>query len=106
MYNQANRILVQNYKSSWESNSNIEIKRQAEREDGQLLILPSNEEEVGALSDPTQGVPIGNQRQKPLQVNSSDEENPNATDISDVDGAKVLQVVEKSQDPSKILHQQ
>ncbi|MBP5318824.1 MAG: hypothetical protein J6Y77_05430 [Paludibacteraceae bacterium] len=30
------------------------LKRQAEREDGQLLILPSeNPEEVGALSDPT-----------------------------------------------------
>jgi hypothetical protein len=29
------------------------IKRQAEREDGQLLILPSFKEEVGALSDPT-----------------------------------------------------
>ncbi|MCD8317970.1 MAG: hypothetical protein LUC45_03570, partial [Paraprevotella sp.] len=33
------------------------IKRQAEREDGQLLILPSeNTEEVGALSDPTHGM--------------------------------------------------
>ena len=33
------------------------IKRQAEREDGQLLILPSeNSEEVGALSDPTLGL--------------------------------------------------
>lgn len=29
------------------------IKKQADREDGQLLILPSNKEEVGALSDPT-----------------------------------------------------
>ena len=29
------------------------LKRQAEREDGQLLILPSDTEEVGALSDPT-----------------------------------------------------
>lgn len=30
------------------------IKRQAEREDGKLLILPSeNSEEVGALSNPT-----------------------------------------------------
>ena len=29
------------------------IKRQAVREDGQLLILPSTKEEVGALSDPT-----------------------------------------------------
>ena len=27
--------------------------KQADREDGQLLILPSNKEEVGALSDPT-----------------------------------------------------
>jgi hypothetical protein len=34
------------------------IKRQAEREDGQLLILPSDSsEEVGALSDPTQDLP-------------------------------------------------
>ena len=34
------------------------IRRQAEREDGQLLILPSesDSEEVGALSDPTQGL--------------------------------------------------
>lgn len=32
------------------------IKRQAEREDGQLLILPSLTEEVGALSDPTHGL--------------------------------------------------
>lgn len=29
------------------------IKKQADREDGQLLILPSDKEEVGALSDPT-----------------------------------------------------
>lgn len=29
------------------------IKKQADREDGQLLILPSNKEEVGALSGPT-----------------------------------------------------
>jgi len=34
------------------------IRRQAKREDGQLLILPSDSdsEEVGALSDPTQGL--------------------------------------------------
>ena len=34
------------------------IRRQAEREDGKLLILPSesDSEEVGALSDPTQGL--------------------------------------------------
>ncbi|MGN0875366.1 MAG: hypothetical protein ACI4OZ_09290, partial [Akkermansia sp.] len=32
------------------------IKRQAEREGGQLLILPSNEEEAGALSSRTQGL--------------------------------------------------
>lgn len=33
------------------------MKRQAEREDGQLLILPSNNsKEVGALSDPTSGL--------------------------------------------------
>ena len=29
------------------------IRRQAEREDGQLLILPSETEEAGALSSPT-----------------------------------------------------
>ena len=33
------------------------LRRQAEREDGQLLILPSVKEEVGALSDPTHGMP-------------------------------------------------
>ena len=32
------------------------LKRQADREDGQLLILPSTSEEVGALSDPTNGL--------------------------------------------------
>ena len=32
------------------------IKRQAEREDGQLLILPSAKEEAGALSSPTSGL--------------------------------------------------
>jgi hypothetical protein len=32
------------------------LKRQADREDGQLLILPSIMEEVGALSDPTSGL--------------------------------------------------
>lgn len=32
------------------------IKRQAEREDGQLLILPSVKEEAGALSSPTSGL--------------------------------------------------
>ena len=32
------------------------IKRQAEREDGQLLILPSVTEEAGALSSPTSGL--------------------------------------------------
>ncbi|EFL46458.1 hypothetical protein HMPREF9296_1366 [Prevotella disiens FB035-09AN] len=39
-------------------NRNLEkIKRQASREDGQLLILPSeSSEEVGALSNPTQGL--------------------------------------------------
>ena len=36
------------------------LKRQAEREDGQLLILPSEfSEEVGALSDPTLSMPSG-----------------------------------------------
>lgn len=37
------------------------LKRQAEREDGQLLILPSeNSEEVGALADPTPNLPSDN----------------------------------------------
>lgn len=37
------------------------IKNQAEREDGQLLILPSDSsEEVGALSDPTPDIDSGN----------------------------------------------
>ena len=35
------------------------IKRQAAREDGQLLILPSYTEEVGGLSDPTNGLSDG-----------------------------------------------
>lgn len=40
-----------------DNNGLEKIKRQAEREDGQLLILPSGyPEEVGALSDPTQGL--------------------------------------------------
>lgn len=36
-----------------------EIKRQAQREDGQLLILPSNMEEAGALSSPTPSLSEG-----------------------------------------------
>ena len=35
------------------------IKRQAEREGGQLLILPSESEEAGALSSPTNGLSFG-----------------------------------------------
>ena len=35
------------------------IRRQAEREDGQLLILPSESEEAGALSSPTNGLSSG-----------------------------------------------
>lgn len=38
------------------------IKKQAEREDGQLLILPSEKsEEAGALSSPTPGLPSGSE---------------------------------------------
>jgi len=49
------------------------IKRQAAREDGQLLILPSdNTEEVGALSDPTQGLSSAG---KVSETSASEQEN-------------------------------
>ena len=37
-----------------------EIRKQVDREDGQLLILPSDKEEVGALSDPTVNLSAAN----------------------------------------------
>ena len=57
------------------------IKRQAKREDGQLLILPCDcdSEEVGALSDPTQslssdgkGKDYNRDEQKEKEKNKSD----------------------------------
>lgn len=48
------------------------IKRQAEREDGQLLILPSESEEAGALSSPTNDLSSGG---KVTNNSSSDQEN-------------------------------
>lgn len=48
------------------------IKRQAEREDGQLLILPSESEEAGALSSPTNDLSSGG---KVTNNSASDQEN-------------------------------
>ena len=48
------------------------IKRQAEREDGQLLILPSESEEAGALSSPTNDLSSGS---KVTNNSASDQEN-------------------------------
>ena len=48
------------------------IKRQAEREDGQLLILPSESEEAGALSSPTNDLSSGG---KVTNNFASDQEN-------------------------------
>ncbi|MBR3444841.1 MAG: hypothetical protein IKH14_03095 [Prevotella sp.] len=47
------------------------LKRQADREDGQLLILPSIKEEVGALSDPTGDLP------------SASKDNENLSDVQE-----------------------
>lgn len=50
------------------------LRRQAEREDGQLLILPSEKsEEVGALSDPT---PSSSSRDKGSDNSQTEQEKP------------------------------
>jgi hypothetical protein len=51
------------------------IKRQAEREGGQILILPSeNSEEVGGLSDPTLDVSLGHKDTTNLKSNKENQE--------------------------------
>lgn len=56
------------------------IKRQAEREDGQLLILPSEPEEAGALSSPTNDLPSGG---KVKEKNNFAQQGSKETDKSD-----------------------
>ena len=60
------------------------IKRQALREDGQLLILPSAEtEEVGALSDPTQSLPSAHKGKESVWEKQGDgTESPEAYTIT------------------------
>ena len=60
------------------------LKRQAEREDGQLLILPSiSVEEVGALSDPTLGKPSDGKGSENISSVQAEDEKSGAMPMGD-----------------------
>ncbi|MBR5764904.1 MAG: hypothetical protein IKX93_09845 [Bacteroidaceae bacterium] len=70
-------------------------KRQAEREDGQLLILPSDSsEEVGALSDPTQDL-SSEGKDTEVAVNEKEKGKKNARKAKPIDMSKFVEKVAK-----------
>lgn len=79
------------------------IRRQAEREDGQLLILPSIvPEEVGALSDPTLDLSSAD---KDSEVQGEKQEKVSFVAPSWIEGESVLDYAERVND-ARLLHEE
>jgi hypothetical protein len=68
------------------------LKRQAEREGGQILILPSEKsEEVGGLSDPTLDVSLGYKDTTNLKNNKEKQEKSSKNNVNYFDNTEIIQ---------------
>ena len=78
------------------------IKRQAEREDGQLLILPSETEEAGALSSPTPDLSsVGKDKAEKADVQTPAAENAENQSPSGVQAALAAAEAETDPEPTE-----